>query len=207
MLYCGNIAINYQYLYKSLFSYLWALSLVPRDEVVKVWETHILDNAQEADEDAEYEDEESLDEVKVYNTNLKRYLTYIEGTYIGARNERRPELPRRKPRIAIELWNKHDDLLDGLEVTNNMCESFNSVSKAGLPMNPSIWVVLEKLQKEESLVRLKVSSINPAANVSDHQERDRRRRAKREKLVQIISSYKSSDINTFMSRVAAFYNY
>ena len=168
---------------------------------------NILDNAQEADEDAEYEDEESLDEVKVYNTNLKRYLTYIEGTYIGARNERRPELPRRKSRIAIELWNKHDDLLDGLKVPNNMCESFNSVSKAGLPMNPSIWVVLEKLQKEESLVRLKVSSINPAANVSDHQERDRRRRAKREKLVQIISSYKSSDINTFMSRVAAFYNY
>ena len=98
-------------------------------------------------------------------------------------------------------------MLDGLEVANNMCESFNFVSKAGLPMNPSIWVVLEKLQKEESLVRLKVSSINPAANVSDHQERDRRRRAKREKLVQIISSYKSSDINTFMSRVAAFYNY
>ena len=65
---------------QTFLRHLWSLSLVPEEDVVKVWE-YILDK-----EFPEMDDEEET--VEEYNQAMEFYLMYFEQTWIGTKNRR-----------------------------------------------------------------------------------------------------------------------
>ena len=91
-------------------------------------------------------------------------------------------------------------------LTNNKCESWNSVSKAGMNVHPNIWVVIEKIRKEESLARSKIMSVNPSIAV-DHPTRRNQRQMRYDKLKDIVSKFHTMDIDSYMSMVSSLYNF
>ena len=136
--------------------YLWCLSMSPLDQVGSAWDSFVKLNVPEVDED-EMEDEE--DKAAAFNIAIQQYVVYFESTWIGSKNTRNPELPRRKPKYEVKVWNKYHAIIDDDEGTNNRSENWNSVSKLGMNMNPTIWTVMEMFVKEKAFVRSKILAL------------------------------------------------
>jgi len=85
---------------------------------------------------------------------LEGLIDYFEDNYIGHLLRHR----RRSPRYAIDLWNCHDAVVDGIPKTNNNIEGwhrrFSSLIGAS---HPTIWKFIDALKKEESLVKFKLN--------------------------------------------------
>jgi len=85
---------------------------------------------------------------------LADLMDYFEDNYIGRILRHR----RRAPMYAIDLWNCHDAVVDGIPKTNNNIEGwhrrFSSLIGAS---HPTIWKFIDALKKEESLVRFKLN--------------------------------------------------
>ena len=125
---------------------LWSLSIVPPNKVISVWEKFIKSSVPYIDEE-QTEDSDAEAEAVTYNTALEQFVVYFESTWLGSKNARNPEGPRRKARFDMGLWNKYDQVINGDDGCNNKSESWNSVSKIGLNMHPSIWVVLDMFKR------------------------------------------------------------
>merc|ERR550519_3307711 len=96
----------------------------------------------------EEDDEQEDSDEKLLNTALKKYLRYFLPTYVGTMDTVTNK--RVKPRIDMSLWNKYEAVTEGAEdLTNNVAENFNSVSKGCLPMKPNVVDVLESIQRED----------------------------------------------------------
>lgn len=122
---------------------MWALSYIPIDDLVTVYQTHVLDVVKENLNNnpvwAEYSDE------------IKSFITYFNRTWIGDVNPRTKS--RGRPMFAYDLWNKHDSVVNKLATTNNFCEGYNNAFKRCLPANPSVWVLIDRFREEESMVK------------------------------------------------------
>ena len=114
---------------------LWGLSIIPPDQVISVWEEFIKCSIPYADEE-QTEDSEDEAEAVSYNAALDQFVVYFESTWLGSKNARNPEGPRRKARFAMSLWNKYEQVINDDDGCNNKSESWNSVSKIGLNMHP-----------------------------------------------------------------------
>ena len=175
---------------------LWALSLVPPDQVISTWENFVSNFVPYVDDDeAENSDEEA--EAITYNIAMEQFLVYFESTWLGSKNSRNPELPRRKARFAMDLWNKHKQVTNDDDGCNNKSESWNSVSKIGLNMHPSIWVVLDMFKMEEGLARAKITSIALGTLAVDHPSRVKTRTEKRRQLKEVVKKLGTVPLEEF----------
>ena len=86
----------------------------------------------EVDED-EMEDIEGI-AAAAFKIAIQQYVVYLESTWVGSKNTRNPELPRRKPNYEVMVWNKYHAIIDDDEGTNNRSKNWNSVSKLGMNM-------------------------------------------------------------------------
>ena len=186
--------------------YLWCLSMVPSDQVVSAWDSFVKLNVPEVDEE-EMEDEEDQAAAAAFNIAMQQFALYFESTWIGAKNTRNPELPRRKPKYEVKLWNKHQAVIDDEEGTNNRSENWNSVSKLGMNMHPSIWSVLEMFQKEEALARTKIHSLALGNLTIDHPARKKKCMERRSKLRSILAKWGTVSVEAYFNMVASHYNY
>jgi hypothetical protein len=59
-----------------------------------------------------------------FTEELEDLQSYFERTYIGVVGGR--QRTRRQPIFSIETWNKYQDIVDDVEITNNKMEGFNS---------------------------------------------------------------------------------
>ena len=137
-----------------------------------------------------------------FNTKETQFMTYFAKVWIGLKNQRRPDLPRKQPMFKIELWNKYNAVLTEQNLTNNLCESWNSWAQYA-----NIWVVIDKLRKEESLARSKIMAISPTSNKPDHKRRVEQRRKKALKQKEIVQKFNTMPINDYMTMVGGFYNF
>ena len=185
--------------------YLWALSVVPLDHVIPVWERFILKNVPTV-EDEDLTGDDDIEAAQNLNDQLQQVVVYFENTWLGGKNQRNPNLPRRKPRIPLEIWNKHQSVMMNEELTNNSSENWNSVSKIGLNMNPNIWVILNMFKREESLARTKINSTALGTAAIDHPARRKKVQEKREKLRRVLEQFDKVSVEDFMNMVVAHYN-
>ena len=128
---------------------------------------------------------------------MEQFLVYFESTWLGSKNSRNPELPRRKARFAMDLWNKHKQVTNDDDGCNNKSESWNSVSKIGLNMHPSIWVVLDMFNREEGLARAKITSIALGTLAVDHPSRVKTRTEKRRQLKEVVKKLGTVPLEEF----------
>ena len=86
--------------------------------------------------------------------------TYVSGQYravVGAGGTMR--FRRTAPRFSPQTWNVHEATLSNQHRTNNMCESWNNGFKHLVGhSNPSLWTVIESLQKDAALVESQIYS-------------------------------------------------
>ena len=66
------------------------------------------------------ESKKDVDEDIEENLIFKIFTNYIETTWVGKMQTR---TGARTPLYAVDLWNKYAEVLEGLPVTNNQCES------------------------------------------------------------------------------------
>ena len=84
-------------------------------------------------------------------------LDYFEDNYIG----RRKPNGRAKPRYPVELWNVHDRTLGDSMRTNNQVESWHRRLSSVIECeHPSLWVFIQKIQKEENYIHCQIVKIN-----------------------------------------------
>lgn len=185
--------------------YLWCLSLIPPEHVVSAWESFVANNIPEVEEDDVDDDEEKAVAVG-FNIAMGQFALYFESTWIGAKNTRNPDLPRRQPKFPITLWNKNKEALAEDEVTNNRSENWNSVSKLGMSMHPSLWSLLELFQKEDALARTKLNSVALGTPNIDHPARQKKAAEKKEKLKKVLELWGKVSVEDFFNMVAAHYN-
>ena len=122
---------------------LWALSMVPEEDVLMVYTETILPSMPlfEPASDADSDDEE-LDERTNYTHDQDAYLQYFESTWLGLVNKR--TWLRGKPKFKYGLWNKYQSVKEEqADLTSN--QAWNSLNKIGLPMKLNVWVVLSAL--------------------------------------------------------------
>lgn len=97
--------------------------------------------------------------------NLNGLIEYFDGTYVSGNyravvgEEGRMRFRRTTPRFPPQIWNVHDATVTDQHRTNNMCESWNNGFKHLVGHNnPSLWTVIQCLQRDAALVETEVYS-------------------------------------------------
>ena len=111
--------------FQSFVRNLWALSLVPKHQIIDCWENYLLAIIPYKD------DEDEDDENSNYNKSLKRFVSYFEKTYLGEVNPRRNV--RKSPRFKFETWNKVETIMNEKDLTTNFSEGYNHQLKTSMP--------------------------------------------------------------------------
>ena len=176
---------------------LWGLSLVPEDQVVKVWESFVEKSWPEIDVEEEW--------TNVEPENVEDFLIYFEKTWIGLTNPRSGG--RRNPRFPIHLWNKYTAVMDEEPTTTNSAEGFNSASKLYLQRNASIWAVITQFKTEESLVLVK---LREAALGNSQAQQNTSRNVKREgrnkQLKSLVANFNQLNVEDYFGYLIDYYN-
>lgn len=101
--------------FQTFVRHLWALSLVPIDDIVRVWEDFVI---------ASLPDEESEEWTQIAEEDdINGFITYFESNWIGNINGRTGT--RQPPRFRHPLWNKYDAVRSQNDTTTNSSEGFN----------------------------------------------------------------------------------
>lgn len=183
--------------FQTLVRYIWALSLVPPDMIIPVWEDFIQDRYNELK--PAFEDEAEA---------VEDWLGYVERTYIGALNWRTGN--RKSPMFAHSLWSKFAVVLEDEALTSNSAEGFNSALALSLPRNCSIWTLIKQLQSEENTNIRKLMDVALGAqnNVATNQTSSRNiaRDQRREELKSLVGNYNKVTLNVYMSSLIDFFN-
>ena len=106
----------------------------------------------------------------------------------------------------MSLWNKYEQVINDDDGCNNKSESWNSVSKIGLNMHPSIWVILDMFKREEGMARAKLSSIALGTAAVDHPARSKTRAEKKRQLKEVASNFGTILLEEYINMVVAHYN-
>ena len=80
------------------------------------------------------------------------------------------------------------------------------MSKIGLNMHPSIWVVLDMLKREGRLARVKLSSVALGTAAVDHPARAKERAEKRRQLKEVTGQFGTTPMEDYLNMVVAHYN-
>ena len=186
---------------------LWALSFIPPEDIVKVYEKDILPAMPVWEAPDEEEGDAGGDEsVHNYNRDLDNYLHYFEVTWVGAKCRR--TRVRSSPKFGFDLWSKYKAVKEERpDLTSNRSEAWNSASKICIPMKPSLWVVCKYIQREEGLARAKVQAAIGANPPTDsHPGRTRKRLEKAQSLKRIVDQYGILPNNSYLDALVAHFN-
>ena len=89
-----------------------------------------------------------------YGEEIEDLLEYFQDSYIG---RFRRNAPRHPPLFALELWNMYHRTDDELPRTNNSVEGWHRSFQGHIAScHPVFWKFLNILQREESLIRVKI---------------------------------------------------
>jgi hypothetical protein len=142
-----------------------------------------------------------------FTEELEDLQSYFERTYIGVVGGR--QRTRRQPIFSIETWNKYQDIVDDVEITNNKMEGFNSGWASSMSRQPSLYTVLEgfllkdigaKSTIDEDVVA--VGGNNMQHNRSRHQLAIQRR----QDLKALCTSFHSLQLPDYMEHLIKFFD-
>ena len=181
---------------QTFIRYIWAMTLVPPNMIIKVWEDFIIANQLEAEE-------EDNEEAVQFNLALDSLLKTVERVYIGAKGRHGS---RKRPLFDHSIWNHHEYILEDVEETTNKSEAWNSASKHCMVMKPSIWQVLESLRKEEGLARSKIYAVAMGKWTDTNAGRTAKLNKRKESLRSVVEKFGTTSIKEWMAMVIGFYN-
>ena len=184
--------------FQALVRYLWALSLVSENQIVKVWEDFI---SKEFDVLVKgFQDDK--EEVEVFPE-------YFERTWLGSMNTRTWE--QRSPLFTHSLWSKYQAVVEEDVLTSNAAEGYNhSLSTSILPKNASVWALVEQLRTEESSINRKLHDavLGPENNqaTAPNTSRNIKKNQSFSDLKNLVSNYFNVSTKINMDSLVNFFN-
>lgn len=127
------------------------------------------------------------------------FVTYFEVTYIGAERGPRNNRQRVPGLFPISLWNVHQRTLNDEPRTNNSIEAFhNALQSSVTNAHPTIWKLIDCLQREDSLASKKLLDIRTGV----HESKSKYRKLN-EKLKFLVRECDGEDTQSFLETIAA----
>ena len=184
--------------FQTLIRYLWALSLVPTEDIVTTWE-EVVRLQYDLLKPSFEEDSETVD----------KFLEYFEKTWIGSLNWRTGA--RKKQMFPHAVWNKYNSVLSEDPLTSNAEEGYNSALALSLPKNASIRALVQQLRTEETSISRKMrDALLGAQNNGCHSQHQPQpgQDAKEDRFEEpCISSYtRKVSLKQYMKAIVDFYN-
>jgi hypothetical protein len=184
---------KFQYFIKLMYG----LAFVPPEAVEDTFENVVLGYLED-----HRQEEGFLDNIKAVDD----LVNYYERTYIGAVFGR--QRTRRQPLFPVDTWNKYQDVLDGVDITNNRVEGFNSGWTASLSRQPSLYTVLEGfLQKEawaETILREDAVAVGGNA-MNDNRSRRLQAVQRRQDLKALCEAFHTMPLAIYMDSMIKFF--
>ena len=187
---------------------LWALSLIPEEDIISVWEEELVatipfqeDRGEDETDDSEFENEDES-----FNHRLSNFFTYFEHTWIGYKHPRTGM--RKSPKFAHSIFNKFNALINDEDTTTNRSESHNNQMKLNLPRQANVWAIIRHLKEEEGLAmkKLQEASLGIAPHQTDNSSRVVNRKNRRNQLKNLLLQYGSHSKSQFIELLVDFYN-
>jgi hypothetical protein len=176
------------------------LAFVPPALVEEAFETVVsefLDSQRENNEDFRIHLEEIDD---VHN--------YYERTYIGPIVGR--QRTRRQPLFPIALWNKYEEVLEEVDITNNRAEGFNSGWSSTMQKTTTLYTVLEGFLQQESWAEMKLrEDVVAVGGTRMTENRNKRLLAiqRRLDLKALCESWNTMPLSTYMDSLVKYSGY
>ena len=177
--------------------YVWALSLIPEEDIAKVWDKFVEKAVPEEEED---------EWANVEPGDLEAFVSYVENTWIGGTNRRTGR--KQNPKFRHALWNKNKAIMNDDDLTTNSSEGYNLQIKLSMPRSANIWKVIHCLIKEDSLVALKLrdQAIAPNSDSSPNSARRSKQERRKAELYTLVSRYGEMPIKAWMDLAVNYYN-
>ena len=177
--------------------YIWALSLIPEDDIAQAWSEFVQMQAPDLEE-GEWHNVDPAD--------LESFINYVKNTWIGGTNTRTGK--QQNPKYRHSLWNKHEAIIENQDLTTNSSEGYNLQLKNSMPRSANLWKVINNLIKEDSLMALKLrdAAITTRPGTSSDNARISARNRSKAELQNLVLSYKDMDIKAFMEMAVVYYN-
>jgi hypothetical protein len=185
---------------------LKGLAYVPPRHVIEYYQALLGPEMEEVIEELDQDEDIKMEVKDVMKENLNHFLEYFEQTYLGKKGR----TGWLKGRFALELWNQHDNVLEGRQTSTNCHEGWHSRMRKAIQTSNTYWSLIDQLIDVEGSTR---------ANREDDLERGHNdqqtgsSRAKKEvrlnnkaKLRQIVSKIDEYEIIDYLKKVA-YYKY
>ena len=128
---------------------------------------------------------------------LDELVSYFEVTYIARRGGRPPRFP-------IPDWNQYDRIKKSLPRTNNGVEAWHSSINTVLGCsNPTIWKLLNFLQKEAQYQEVRVNALERGETIPKrrkYQEHDQR-------IIRLVEQYGTKDTISYLKSISYLLSY
>ena len=105
-----------------------------------------------------------------------------------------------------ELWNKHQAVLEDQDRTTNSTEGYNHQLKNAVSKGANLWTVINYLQKEESLVAVKVRDGIITDQDSPRSGRDKERQVRNRELKKLVENYGKISLKVWMDSIVGYYS-
>ena len=137
--------------------------------------------------------------------SIEFYLDYIESTYVGKQGR----MGWSNPRYPPDIWSQYENALCLEQRTTNRNEVWHSVLRKAVPLNASLWTVIDQLIKYEGKVRVMRDEHRNKFNATlakEEQEimnKAQRRRSDNDVLLRnLVSQIDDFDKVEFLSRIS-----
>ena len=137
---------------------------------------------------------------------LLELINYLEVTWIGKLMRGDTRAP---PMYAVLLWNKYNEVLTGLPLTNNQVESHNAKWNATLAKKPTLWDVLDGFQRQEASAETILREDSLATNVVNtdrNKQRNQKHMNYQADLRKMVESYNNMPLGIYMNNIVRFFN-
>ena len=179
---------------QTIHRYLWALSLVPCSDVVKIWEEFVANEFDRMEENGDFAD--FIDEIY-------EFMNYYERAWVGELNRR--TFVRRKPTFPLAWWNKHEQVRNSSDTTSNSIEGYNNALNYSISRKANIWTLIDLMRTEEAGLQRKLHEA-AIGTVTSPKNRDKSRQQRQSELQSLVANYENVDMKTYMYSLVQFYN-
>jgi hypothetical protein len=175
---------------------LAALTFVHPDELASYYKLLLEVELPEVCKALESElDPDECDRVK---ERMNSFLDYLEKTYIGSHSR----TGWTRPRFPPELWSKYEDVLGDEQLTTNRNEAYHSALRKSVPLNSSLWTLIDTLIDSEAKARVRREEFCSHSPSSSETGREKRRSGRSQELKSVVQNKDNWSRLDYLKRIA-----
>ena len=174
---------------------LAALAFVHPDELASFYKELLDVELAEVCKSLESLEPDEYDEVM---SKINDFLDYLEKNYIGSNSR----TGWTRPRFPVELWNKYQDVLEDEQLTTNRNESYHSALRKSVPLNSSLWALIDTLVDSEAKARVRREEFCSHPAGTGETGREKRRASRSQELKSLVQNKDNWSRMDYLKRIA-----